>query len=209
MKEARNKTFIWISWLAKLLAGEIQCEYQCWFQAHYKYDKLPSDFNLINWTMQHNRLVHKTRDELETQGYKVYIEDQNSLKMETDLVIISAKPDIKAFKEDENLTIDCKTGRPKNSDQIQVMLYMLYIPKTQAIILPDDPPWEGRIVYKKNSVPIPSVMMTKSFENMIDEAIVKLTASTARKVPSVNECRRCNISSENCPERMEDDGRQY
>lgn len=215
MKEKRDKTFVWISWLAKLLAGEIQCEFSCWFKSHYKYAKLPSDFNLVRWTMEHNQLVHKTRDELEKQSYAVYIEDQNAFKIDIDGALISAKPDIIAITRDEKLVVDCKTGRSKNSDQVQTMLYMMYLPSSHFTSM--DPnktfaalPWQGRVVYKNNSIPVPSIALTKSFTSIVDETITKLSIENpARKVPSENECRRCDISEEDCPERLESDGRQY
>ena len=214
MKEERGQTFVWISWLAKLLAGEIQCEFSCWFKAHFKFDKLPSDFNLVRWTMDHNALIHKTRDELERQGYKVYIEDQNAFKVELADACISAKPDIVAIKPDEKLAIDCKTGRPKNSDQVQVMLYMKYLPTSHPLLTSEELrklPWEGKVVYKKTSIPVPSVALTKSFVAYTEKSIAKLSDNIikARKVPSENECRRCDIGEEDCPERLESDGRQY
>lgn len=220
MKKARNKVFIWISWLAKLMAGEIQCEHSCWFKSHFSFDKLPSDFNLVRWTMDHNALVHKTRDELELQGYKVTIEDQNSFKVIVNEALVSAKPDIVAVRTIptrreltvEKLVIDCKTGRPKNSDQVQVLLYMMYLPHTHQSLTTEELqrlPWEGRVVYKKTAVPVPSVMLTKSLIAIAKDTIGKLSGACARKVPSERECRKCDISESDCPERLEDDGIQY
>jgi len=225
MKKARDKVFIWISWLAKLVAGEIQCEFSCWFKSHFSFDKLPSDFNLVRWTVEHNQLIHKTRDELEKQGYEVAIEDQNSFKVIINGALVSAKPDIVAVKKgvplsnentvsvgDEKLVIDCKTGRPKNSDQVQVLLYMMYLPHDHQFLTSEELqklPWEGRVVYKKTAVPIPSVMLTKSLKDIAKDTIGKLSGEPARKVPSERECRKCDISETDCPERLEDDGIQY
>jgi len=202
MKQERDKSFVWISWLAKLLAGEIQCEFACWFKCHYKYDKIPNDFNLVRWTMDHNQLVHKTRDELEKQGYKVFIEDQNALKVDMHGTCVSAKPDIVAIKDDEKLVVDCKTGRSKNSDHVQVMLYMMFL---------EGEDWKGRIVYKTTSIPIPSVALNKSFTDLVENTVKKLgfnNSTLSRRVPSENECRRCDITKEDCPERLEDDGQE-
>lgn len=220
MKKARDKVFIWISWLAKLIAGEIQCEFSCWFKAHFSFDKLPSDFNLVRWTIEHNQLIHKTRDELELQGYIVAIEDQNSFKVTIEGALVSAKPDIVAVKKydlaasisDEKLVIDCKTGRPKNSDQVQVLLYMMFLPHDHKLLTSEELqklPWEGRVVYKKAAVPVPSVMLTKGLIAIAKDTIGKLSGEKARKVPSERECKKCDISETDCPERLEDDGIQY
>jgi len=212
MKKARDKTFIWISWLSKLLAGETQCLFSAWFRANYSFDKLPSNFNLAIWQMEHNQLVHKTRDKLELQGYIIYIEDQNAFKIETENYLISAKPDIVAVRDGEKLVIDCKTGSSKNSDQIQVLLYMMYLPHDHQLLTTEELrklPWEGRVVYKNNGTSVPSVMLTKSMIDIATKTIAKLSGECARKVPSERECRKCDISKTDCPERLESNGIQY
>jgi len=70
-------------------------------------------------------------------------------------------------------------------------------------------PWEGRVVYKRAAVPVPSVMLTKSLKDIAKNTISKLSGKCARKVPSERECRKCDISESDCPERLEDDGIQY
>jgi hypothetical protein len=209
MKQPKPRTtpFIWISWLAKFIAGEIQCDYQCWFKSHFQYEKLPNDFNLIKWTTDHNQLVRKTRKKLESDGYKVLIEDQNSIKakfVDDEAVLqatISAKPDIVAFREDENLTIDCKTGKTKNSDQIQVLLYMKYLPT----LYPNKKYWDGRVVYPSRSVAVPSAMMDGSFNRLVEDSVREILSPEAHKAPSLAECRRCDICSEYCKDRINED----
>jgi len=116
MKIKRDNAYIWITWLTKLIAGEQQCEYQAWFKAHYKHDKVSSgDFNLTKWTIAHNKLLHKCRDEFEVDGFKVTIEDQNSFRLRLpNNSTISGKVDVVALKLPEKaLVVDCKTGRCK------------------------------------------------------------------------------------------------
>ena len=46
MPRPREHPYIWTTWLARLLAGQDQCEWAGWFRAHYQdWTKPPSDFD--------------------------------------------------------------------------------------------------------------------------------------------------------------------
>jgi len=204
MKQKRNSVYIWVTWLSKLIAGEQQCEFQSWFKAHYKYDKKPTDFNLTKWTIQHNQLLHKRRDELEKKGYEVTIEDQNSFRLTLPGgATVSGKVDIVASKEQLNSIIeDCKTGQPRNSDQVQVMLYMLILPK--CIKKYKDTIFDGYVAYKDSEVPILSTDIDNDLKEVVWDLIKRISGDEpCRKTPSHNECSFCDISKEDCPERIE------
>ena len=129
MKIVRQAPYIWVTWLTKLMAGEAQCEWASWFKAHHKYDKLPSDFNLTQWTAEHNQMLLERAQLYREQGYTVYTEEQNSFMLEGENgEILSGKADIVAIKGSEAIVEDCKTGQPRNSDHMQVMTYMLVLP---------------------------------------------------------------------------------
>jgi hypothetical protein len=221
-KKLRPQVFIWPSWITKLVAGECQCEWAAWFKAHHYYDKKPSDFNLASWTIQHNELLHQRRDGLERLGYEVYLEDQNSFKVDIsakregkpDLVFtISGKADIIAIGEMEDLSgkmnpsylvEDCKTGSPKTSDHVQVVMYMIFIP--MAMDKFKDTKFSGCIVYKlgiPNMDITPEQAQDESLKRIIWDVIKKIAGdeSGCRKYPSYNECKRCDITKADCPER--------
>ena len=232
-KQKRDKVFIWPSWVSKLVAGEEQCYWKYWIKAHYTFDKLPNDFNLAKWTIQHNQLLHQRRDALEKLGFKVSIEDQNSFKLDVLLnknvvgnlinpldsqaitIIISGKADIIAIGEEESLSgeiehiylvEDCKTGNPKTSDHVQVMLYMLLLPK--AIEKYKNVEFDGCIVYKLGipNIDIPAeAAQDESLKKIIWDTIKQIAGDevNCRKVPSRKECNRCDISKEFCNERIE------
>jgi hypothetical protein len=185
------------------MAGENQCEWASWFRSHYKWDKLPSDFNLAEWTAEHNKLLHTRRAKLEAEGFTVYTEDQNSFKLLGKTGIeVSGKADIVAIKEGESYVEDCKTGNPRNSDHIQVLIYMLSLPVATThckdLIL------EGRIVYKDSIVEIPSSKIDSTLKELFRETVLKVGGEEPlRKVPSWGECRFCDISKADCPERID------
>ena len=203
MREERPSPSIWVTWITKLLAGESQCEWAAWFRSHYKHDKLPGDFDLAKWTAEHNELLHKRRDEIEAEGFTVYTEDQNSFKVEGARgIVLSGKADIVAIKEYEAYVEDCKTGNPKTSDHMQVLIYILTLPLAtthcKGLTL------EGRIVYKDTTVDIPSSKIDAGLKELLKKT-VHLVGDTEqpRKVPSWAECRFCDISKADCQERID------
>ena len=78
----RENPYIWVTWLAKLLAGESSCEWSAWFRAHYQdWAKPPSDFNQAQWMLDHTALVNQARESREKLGYTVFTENQNSFRL--------------------------------------------------------------------------------------------------------------------------------
>lgn len=216
MKEKRDKPYIWVTWLSKLISGESQCEWAAWFKAHFKSEKSSSsNFDLVKWTINHNKLLHKRRDELEQQSYKVQIEDQNSFRLDVikdpQIVVkdsplavftVSGKVDIVALKDGKGQIEDCKTGRCKNSDQVQVMLYMIFLP--MAIEKYKDIIFNGSVIYKDTKIPIYWEDIDDDLKEVVWNLVGRIGGDgPCRKVPSYNECKWCDISKEDCPQKME------
>jgi len=203
MSVERANPFIWVTWLTKLMAGESQCQWASWFRSHYKWDKLPSDFDLPKWTVEHNELLHKRKVQLEAEGFTVYTEDQNSFKLVGKTGIeVSGKADIVAIKEGKAYVEDCKTGNPKHSDHMQVLLYMLALPiattHCKGLKL------EGRIIYKDLVADIPSSKIDDELKELFKKTVLSIGGSEPPiKVPSWGECRFCDISKADCPERID------
>ena len=203
MKTKRSDPYIWVTWLTKLMAGESQCGWAYWFRAHYRWDKLPGDFDLAKWTAEHNQLLHERRDNLEADGFSVYIEDQNSFTLIGKTgIAVSGKADIVAIKGNEAFVEDCKTGTPKGSDHIQVLIYMLSLP--HAVKHCKNRKLEGRIIYKDSVVEVPSSKIDENLRELFSKTVTGVGGQEPlRKVPSWSECRFCDISNLDCPERVD------
>jgi hypothetical protein len=203
MPEVRESPYIWVTWLTKLMAGESQCEWASWFRSHNKYEKVPSDFDLAKWTAEHNDLLQNRRTMLELEGFKVSVEDQNSFRIEGKHgIIVSGKADIVAIRGDEAYVEDCKTGKQKHSDSLQVMTYMLVLPVATAhckgLTL------NGRVVYKNSLVEIPASKLDEEFKTRFRQLVHAVGGSDPlRKAPSWGECRWCDIPKAECPERID------
>jgi hypothetical protein len=203
----REVPFVWVTWLTKLMAGEDSCRWSSWFKAHHKYDKLPSDFNLTQWTAEHSQLVHRRANELEAQGCGVFIEDENQFYLtgRDGITTLSGKPDIVAVRGDEVLVEDCKTGKPRNSDKMQVLIYMLVL----KLVKPDlaKKTFHGSVFYKDHpQIEIEPDAVNSDFLGVFQEVMEAVKgADPCRKVPSYRECKFCDIGPSDCAERVDEE----
>jgi len=199
MAKRRTDPYIWVTWLTKLLAGESTCEWSAWFRAHHtNYDKLPIDFDLARWTIEHNELVNARREQLLDEGYEVYVEDENAFKRIGQTgIVVSGKPDILAIRDGVGIVEDCKTGRPRTSDQLQVLVYMLLLPIKNPRCA--DISLSGRLVYRTSSVDVPARGLDDAFRSRFVELVGKVGGdSPLPKHPAWSECRWCDVGPADC-----------
>ena len=199
MAQQRAEPYIWVTWLTKLLAGESTCEWSAWYRAHHtNYGKLPIDFDLARWTIEHNELVSARREQLLDEGCEVYVEDENAFKrIGKTGIIVSGKPDILAIRDGIGVVEDCKTGRPRTSDQLQVLVYMLLLPIKNPRC--ENVELSGRLVYKTSSVDVPAAGLDDAFRKRFAELVHKVGGeSPLPKTPAWSECRWCDIGPTDC-----------
>jgi hypothetical protein len=199
MAKRRTDPYIWVTWLTKLLAGESTCEWSAWFRAHHTdYDKLPIDFDLARWTVEHNELVNARREQLLDEGYQVLIEDENAFKrIGRTGIVVSGKPDILAIRDGVGVIEDCKTGRPRTSDQLQVLVYMLLLPisnpRCEGVTL------SGRVVYRTSAVDVPATGLDDAFRSRFVDLVQRVGGeSPLAKHPAWSECRWCDVGPADC-----------
>ena len=196
--------YIWVTWLTPLLAGASFCQWSAWFQANYKFEKPDADFN--EWSVKHGRLLNNRIRALEAEGYKVYVEDENKFTIvgHQGKTKVGGKADIVAIKNGHVIVEDCKTGRKKDSDVMQVLAYMLLLPRGGGPLHCRGKQIEGRLVYGEELIDISAEMLTEDFKKSFRELVHTASVSTeARKVPSERECKYCKISNIYCPEKLE------
>ena len=198
--------YIYPTWLPKLLAGLNGCEWKIWFQVHHdgrSWDKLPNDFDLTRYNLEHTELMRLCTEEYEERGFTVSVERQNDFRLQVATATISGRPDIVAWRDDEAVIVDAKAAKPNPSHEIQVMLYMTWLPmidpRFQKVKL------SGEVYYREEAtINIPATSVNDRFKEITAGLIGRVTSKTPpRKAPSVSECRYCPISSRYCPERRE------
>ena len=208
MTRKRDGLYVWVTWLSRLMAGEVTCQWAPWFRTHYTgYEKAPSDFQLAVWTVQHTQLLDELTKERSVLGEGVYREDQNQFRVRRSSgLVIAGKPDLITIDQTAHCTVyDIKTGNPSHSDIIQVMLYMMFLPHSSAVYKGKD--FTGCIVYKDGTRSgIPANAIDKDFQDHVTYFLNILESVTPpERTPSPAECKFCDITRIDCPTRRQDD----
>ena len=204
MPEPRNGTYVWITWLSKVMAGEQNCIWASWFKSHFKeYEKVPSDFDRVKWTMEHTRRVHQLHAERESAGEQAFLEGDNEIRYEWQGgLLVAGKPDLVTISAQGTTVYDVKTGKARMSDQVQVMLYMYLLPLGSQRYSGAKP--SGCVVYGDRRVQLPTGVIDDAFIKNFNHFLGVIGSNRpAVKVPSTYECRFCEIAKSECPERIE------
>ena len=195
--------YVWVTWLPRLLSGESSCEWASWFKAQHQGDswaRMPSDFDQAGWLMNHTALLNQQRQKWEQQGYTVLTEGQNSFNLRGRSVVLAGKPDLVARRRDEITVIDAKTGRLSPAHATQVLIYMYALPR--ALERYRGLSIAGQVAYPDHVVDIPAEEVDPTFIENLGGLMRRLASEMpARRVPSPRECRFCEITSADCPER--------
>ena len=205
MPELRSSPYIWVAWLSKLLAGEDSCEWASWFKTHHlreSYQRMPDTFDAASWRVAHTGMVNQLCEQLGAEGKTVYMERQNQFALKGKVATVGGRPDVVAVSEGAATVYDVKTGQPRTSDQVQTMIYMyalpLAFPQYRGVTL------NGAVVYNDHRVDIPPDAVGLQFMEDLVGLIHRLSSATpARRVPSAVECGFCEITSKDCPERVQ------
>lgn len=199
-----GKPYIFVTHLAKLLGGR-RCVWASWFAAHYRYEKHEEQaLDLVQWNREHNALMDRRRRELEREGFTVTAEDQNAFKLEGASAILAGKPDLVATKPGVTLVVDGKTGRERESDIWQVLLYLFALPKQKPELKVG---LEGEVQYKRGAriTVMPEELTPERMGRITDLIAVVAGPNAPAKAPSAYECKTCNIGPKDCPQRIRAD----
>lgn len=198
----RQHFYAWVTWLAQLLAEEKFCKYAVSMLTRYQFDKAPSNYN----SSAHEEMVIERAAQLQSKGWTVYVENQNSFKYQGQIypICVSGRPDIIAIKGNRLILEDCKTGKRKDSHKMQVLIYMLLVPlASETKDLCQGKRLHGRLIYRDGEIEIPVSAVDRQFKHRLREIIAIICNSTLPKpTPSNWECRYCNIPSGSCHSRI-------
>ena len=200
----KHGPYIWVTALTRLLTGDSSCEWAAWFKAQHdpnSWEQAPNDFDSIAYKVAHTALLHSVRETWKERGCQVFTENQNAFSLSHKGVTIGGRPDLIVVGGERNRIIDAKTGRPKDSDVAQVMIYQYLVPL--AMEQHKGQVFDGLVVYKDHVVDISHSSVTQEFAGHLRALIKRLVSpDPPAKVPSQWECRYCPITSADCPERI-------
>ena len=196
--------YIWTTWLAKIMAGENTCEWAAWFKARHDPNswRKTARTSFDSWHLQHTAMLAREHRRWQERDFSVLLEDQNHFNLRGKTATLAGKPDIIALNGSSGVIVDVKTGQPSPAHNAQVMLYMYAVPRAmpqhQHMI------FDGAVVYEDHEVNIPAVAIADVFIDEVSSLIRRLAADTPpRRAPSVRECRFCDITLEDCPDRVD------
>ena len=205
MHTTRTHPYIWTTWLPRLLTGDNSCEWAAHFKAwNQGWEARFPPKDRVTWYNDRFRLLRARRDQLQRDGYDVYMEGQNTYRIHSDQAILSGRPDLMAIRDNEVLVSDIRTGQEQPWHPVQVMIHLYAIRRTV-------PQYEhanitGEVVYPDRIVPIRAGSPDPQFVLNLQQLISRIAAqSPAKRVPSAQECSVCWIGPDNCPDRIDSD----
>jgi len=209
-KTKRDKPYLWATWVSKVMAGSCLCHWSLWMKAHYKdleiIDRVTkADDRVKDWTADHVKLLSETKVEYESKGWTCFTEDQTAFCMIGKTGIsVAGKCDLVCVRGNEVIVLDVKTGKARLSDYLQVIIYLIALKYVEG-------PWTGKrmrglVVYPKPNKPVD--VSWENVESNMDnfrKAIEILSNDVmARKTPSYQECRYCEMPLLECSDRVKD-----
>ena len=205
MPQRRDHPYIWTTWLPRLLTGERSCEWAIWFKAHHQgWARKPSDFNQAEWMLNHTSLLNEKKSQWEARRQKVYVEGQNSFRLRGQSATLAGRPDLIVVRSNDALIIDIKAGREQPSHVVQIMIYMYALPR--ALPQYQHAKLAGEVFYPTRTARVPMGSLHTQFIKDLGALILRLAVDNpAARVPSPNECRFCDITAEDCADRVDGD----
>ena len=153
--------------------------------------------------LDHTALLKERITNREVGGLDVDVEAQNRFELRGKSATRAGRPDLVARRDDEAVIVDAKTGQENPSHLVQVMIYLYAVPKAFEKYRNLKP--RGQVTYQDHTVRIPAEAVDDQFVQNLGALICRLSADKpARRVPSPQECRFCDISAADCPERVDE-----
>lgn len=198
MARLRTQPFIYVTWLKNYLIGENLCRWSIWHRIYYHYEKAKSDFDNVKYQMRHTALLNQTQKQFISEGYEVLPELEVTVR--GSVAVLKGRIDLVALKSDKNLIVEVKTGTPRQSDKIQLMLYIWALPKSNHQRF-RGARFDGLLVYENHEVEISALELDEEFLKHFSQFTADIMSSEPdRKYPSPRECKWCTIAD--CDEKM-------
>lgn len=203
--QRREHPYIWVTWMPRLLSGNHHCEWASWFKAQHDgktWRRAHRDFEPTLWALNHKALLREERKRLEADGATVRVERQNLFRLRGWQATLGGMPDLVSLQDGRVVIHDLKSGEPHEHHATQVLLYMWAFPLARREY--GGLPISGRVVYSDHVVEAPQSAVDQTF---VDRAVDLIKALAGEepppRTPSASECVFCDITSDDCPDRVE------
>lgn len=201
MAHLRTQPFIYVTWLKNYLIGDSLCRWSIWHRIHYQYEKAKSNFDSIGYQIKHTALLNQIQKRYASKGYEVIPELEVTVRGK--VAVLKGRIDLIALREDSNLIIEVKTGTPRPSDKIQLMLYIWALPKSSNQRF-RGATFDGLLVYENHEIEISALEIDEDFLKHFSHFTADIMSSEPdRKYPSPRECKWCSIAD--CDEKLNEE----
>jgi hypothetical protein len=200
----RDQPYLYPTWLAKAMAGEVSCDWATWYRVHFRdWSRPPTDFDEAKYTMEHTRLSREMRAKRDLTSEKLFVERQGSFWYTHPTGIrISGTPDLVSLSPQGNCIYEAKAFTPRAWHQLQTMIYMYCLPRSESRAF-FGKTFSGQVHYSDHTVDIQPGQIEGSFEEQFNFWLDILARDEPlEKLPSQQECGYCNIGKPDCPERL-------
>lgn len=191
----------WSTHIAKVLSGDQPCYLAPWLTGHYKIEKRHRDqASLAVWKSNHSEQLKATVDRYRGLGWKCTVEQY--FRVTGQSAVLSGKADLICQQTEKRpLIVDVKSGEPRDSDVIQVMIEQIAIPLAWGAPVMQ---FDGEVVYQTHSVEI-SPHEAAEMKPKVFGLLKRLgTMPRPEASPSQGTCRFCDVSEADCPDRWDD-----
>ena len=189
----------WTTGIAKALSGDQPCLLSTWISGRHK-DKRRRDnaSDLAVWKANHTEQLTAVVDRFKTDGWKCSVE--RFFKVPGTFSVISGKADVICQQEDRRPFIgDVKSGQPRESDILQVMIEQVMIPLAWNAPTMQ---FNGVVIYQDHEVQATPAQADQIRPKVF--ALLKKLGTIPRPAasPSVGACRFCDVPDSLCGERV-------
>ena len=130
------------------------------------------------------------------------VPDRQFLVLRGRMAVLAGKPDLIIERDDKVMIIDVKTGRELPWHAVQLRIYKYALVKARPEYR--DRLIAGRVVYPEHITRLPRRPRDRGLVEKLGALIRKIAApDPPLAVPSAQECRYCDITELDCPERLE------
>ena len=198
MIQKRKRPFIWVTWLSKFLSGENLCKWSVWYRIfHYK-EGSKEDFDNIHAIMKHADFRNQIQQRYIENGFEVLPEYEVCVSGK--IAALKGKIDLIAIKDGKCFVIETKTGKIRDSDKIQLLIYIWALTKSDKRFQGAN--LEGLLIYESCEIEVSALEVNEEFLKIFSKFTFDIVnGEPDRKFPSPRECRWCKVS--NCDERAE------